>query len=482
MGDIRDHLTSGTLQRTTLGPLGIGLVTLILLTSGCGGGAAGPPPPTPTQAVTPTPRLMSLHDEVRVSGLDDRRFDQESYWAVVAPVLQASDLFRVEEVGRSGEGRPLRTVSFGNGPRSVLLWSQMHGDESTASMALADIYSLVARSPRDPLVRVILQGVTVHTLPMLNPDGAQRFQRRNAQGIDINRDARALSTPEARTLKAVRDRLSPEFGFNLHDQGIGTRVGRTDRGVAIALLSPPFDDSREVNDVRHRAMEVMGVMIGAMDPMVGGHITKYDDTFNPRAFGDLITQWGTSTILIESGGWEDDPQKQYLRKVNFVAILAALESIARGSYQGVGRDAYLALPPNGRRVGDLLITGGTVVIRGLPPYQADLLIAYGEPLLERRGTISDIGDLSEVEARDTLSLTDLYIHPTEEALERVGGGVQIAPGAPATFRVTRDMEGVDVLWSFLGGPPEALRREGLDRISQERTHSPPLEPQRREGP
>lgn len=436
-----------------------GLAALFLGLWGCGGGLPVPAAPGPSPAVTPTPRLEALHDEVRVTGLDDRRFDQESYWSVVEPVIRGSELLRVEEVGRSGEGRPLRTVSFGSGPRSVFLWSQMHGDESTASMALADIFSLVAKSPTHPLVRTILQGATVHTLPLLNPDGAQRFQRRNAQGIDINRDARALATPEARTLKAVRDRMDPEFGFNLHDQGIGTRVGGTDRGVAIALLSPPFDASREVNDVRHRAMEVMEVMIRAMDPMVGGHIAKYDDTFNPRAFGDLITQWGTSTILIESGGWENDPQKQYLRKVNFVAILAALESIATGSYQGVGREAYLALPPNGRRIGDLLVTGGTVVIHGLPAYRADLLISYDEPLLEEGGTIAEIGDLAEVQARDTLDLAELYIHPTEEALERAGEAVQLAPGAPASFRVSRDMDGADLLWSFLGSPPAAVRKE-----------------------
>jgi len=325
-------------------------------------------------------------------------------------------------------------------------------------MSLADIYNLVARDSDDPLVQAILEGVTVHTLPMLNPDGAQRFQRRNAQGIDINRDARTLATPEARTLKAVRDRLSPDFGFNLHDQGIGTRVGRTDKGVAIALLSPPFDESREVNLVRDRAMEVMGVMIETMDPMVGGHIAKYDDTFNPRAFGDLITQWGTSTILIESGGWEGDPQKQYLRRVNFVAILAALESIATGGYRGVGREAYLELPSNGRRIGDLVVTGGTVVIPGLPTYRADLLVSFDRPLLEEGGTISEIGDLAEVEARDTLSLEGLYIHPREEALDRAGGGIQLAPGAPAYFDVSRDPEGSDILWSFLGGPPDEGRR------------------------
>jgi len=440
--------------------LSTGLAILSLAVSGCGGPPSAPPAPAPApgSALTPTSAFEALYDAAQVPGLEDRRFDQDTYWGVVGPVARSSDLLRVEEVGRSGEGRPLRTVSFGNGPTVVFLWSQMHGDESTASMALADIYNLVARNPDQPLVRAILAGVTVHTLPMLNPDGAQRFQRRNAQGIDINRDARSLSTPEARTLKAVRDRLSPDVGFNLHDQGIGTRVGQTDRGVAIALLSPPFDDSREVNDVRHRAMEIMGVMIRAMDPMVGGHVAKYNDTFNPRAFGDLITQWGTSTILIESGGWADDPEKQYLRKVNFVAILAALESIATDSYQGVGREDYLALPPNGRRIGDLLVTGGTVVIPGLPSFKADLLVSFARPLLQDGGTFADIGDLGDVEAMDTLSLEGLFIHPDEDALDRAGGGVQIAPGAPAFFSVSRREDGSGLLWSFRGTPPEEVRR------------------------
>ncbi len=433
------------------------IAILMFGASACTGG--GPLPSSPTPTAGTTAELVELHDQVRLPGLEDRRFSQDDYWAVVGPVVESSGTFTVQEVGTSGEGRPLRTVSFGDGPISVFLWSQMHGDESTASMALADIYGLVAEHPGHPLVRAILEGATVHTLPMLNPDGAQRFQRRNAQGIDINRDARALATPEGNTLKAVRDRLDPEFGFNLHDQGIGTRVGRTDRGVAIALLSPPFDASREVNPIRHKAMEVMGVMVKSIEPLVGGHIAKYDDTFNPRAFGDLITQWGTGTILIESGGWAEDPHKQYLRKVNFVAIMAALEAIATGSYEGVGRETYLALPPNGRRIGDLLVRGGTVIIPGLPHYEADLLVNYRHPLLEEGGTIAEIGDLGEVEARDTLSLDGLFILPEEEALERDGPNVQISPGAPASFIVSRQRDGSDVVWRFRGGPPAEMRRK-----------------------
>jgi len=430
---------------------------------GCGGGPPAPESPGPStvpgSAGAASATLAALHDQVRVAGLEDRRFNQATYWGVVEPVVEGSDLFQVEVVGESGEGRVLRTITFGHGPVSVFLWSQMHGNESTATMALADLYSLVATQPDHPVVRTILEGATIHTLPMLNPDGAQRFQRRNAQGIDINRDARALTTPEGKVLKAVRDQVEPDFGFNLHDQGIGTRVGRTDRGAAIALLSPPFDASREINQDRSNAMEVMGVMIRAMDPMVGGHISKYSDTFNPRAFGDLITQWGTGTILVESGGWADDPQKQYLRKVNFVGLLAALESIATGGYQGVGLELYQNLPPNGRRIGDLLVRGGTVVIPGLPDFKADFLVNYDRPLLEESGRIAEIGDLAEVEARDTIFVEGLFIHPMGWALERAGAEVQIAPGAPAYFTVTRQRDGAEELWSFRGGPPAELRKD-----------------------
>jgi hypothetical protein len=422
-------------------------VTLALLACG-GAGTYGPTTPAPTSPA----ELETLHDAVRVAGLEDRTFDHETYWGVVEPYLGRSVTARV--AGESAEGRELRHLTFGSGPTTVLLWSQMHGDESTASMSLADIIRFFDESSDHPLARRIAEGATVHMIPMLNPDGAERFRRRNAQGIDVNRDARRLQTPEGKTLKAVRDVLEPDFGFNLHDQGAAIRVGDSNRGVAIALLAPALNQARDVDDKRRRAMQVASLLVEAMDPLVGGHIAKYDDTFNPRAFGDLMGAWGASTVLIESGAWENDPQKQHLRRTNFVGILTALDAIATGRYAEYDPAVYEKLAYNGRRVPDLLIMGGTIAVRGIPPLQADILVNYDRPLLKEDAIIGDVGDLGGFEAQDTLRVDGLYLIPMTATLDEMGG---IDTGSPAHFVVSEDAEGRTVRFVFEGKMPEATR-------------------------
>jgi hypothetical protein len=242
--------------------------------------------------------LVRLHDQYRVPALTARQFTHRELWNALGTVVDAPGGPEREEVGRSAEGRPIYTVSYGRGATRVLLWSQMHGNESTASMALADLFRFLAAAPDDPRARRIAERLTIVAVPMLNPDGAERFQRRNAMGIDVNRDARALVTPEARILRAVHQRFRPEFGFNLHDQDVRARVGSSDRLAAIALLAPPFDRAGDDNPVRMRAKRIAAVIRVAAEPLVAGHVTRYDDTFNPRAFGDLMQSWGTSTVLI----------------------------------------------------------------------------------------------------------------------------------------------------------------------------------------
>lgn len=388
-------------------------------------------------------------------GLGDRRFDHETYWRSLAPYLGGPVSSTV--VGESAEGRSIRRLTFGTGPTTVLLWSQMHGNESTASMALADIVRFLHDRPHHPVARRIAEGSTVHFVPMLNPDGAHRFQRRNAQGIDVNRDARRLQTPEGRTLKALSDSLQPDFGFNLHDQNASVRVGDSDRGVAIALLAPAFNAERDVDEKRRRAMQVASLLVEAMEPLVGDHIAKYDDTFNPRAFGDLMGAWGASTVLIESGAWEGDAHKQHLRKTNFVGIMSALDAIATGRHTEYDPGVYDRLAYNGRRVPDLLIAGGTVAVPGIVPLQADVLVRYDRPLLRRDGIIADLGDMGDAEAQDTLRVDGLYLIPLPSALDAAGG---LNTGAPASFLVAEDEEGRRVRFLFEGRmPPDVESRQ-----------------------
>jgi hypothetical protein len=286
----------------------------------------------------------------------------------------------------------------------------MHGDESTATMALADIVRFLAEGGDTPLRRLIRERLTVVMVPMLNPDGAERFQRRNAVGVDINRDARRLATPEGRALKTLRDSLSPDFGFNLHDQGARNTVGEDGLPVAIALLAPAADSARSFGAVRARARQLAALLIAAAGDIIAGRVAKYDDTFNPRAFGDLVQQWGTSTILIESGVLPDDRQKQHLRGINVMLLLTALEAIATERYATADTDRYEAAPFNRGVPSDVLLLGGRVVVPNGEPPRLDLALRYEDPV-ERRGlVVEEIGDLAGVEAMDTVSVRGMFVH------------------------------------------------------------------------
>src|SRR5690606_19031974 len=119
-----------------------------------------------------------------------------------------------------------------------------------------------------------------------NPDGADAHRRRSAHGIDINRDARVLATEEGRTLKQVQERWQPAFGFNLHDQNPRARVGRQDRNAAIALLAPAPDADATPTPSFVRARHLTAHLARTLAPLLGRHLTRYDDTYNARAFGD----------------------------------------------------------------------------------------------------------------------------------------------------------------------------------------------------
>jgi Zinc carboxypeptidase len=337
-------------------------------------------------------------------------------------VARSDGLLSREELGASLEGRSISLIRAGRGPRRVLLWSQMHGDEPTATLALCDFFNFLVESARErPWGRAVLEGITIAAIPMLNPDGAEAVRRENATHVDLNRDAKALATPEGRILRETHRALKPAFGFNLHDQDLHS-VGTTRKVAALAFLAPPPDERRSRPVPRLRAMRVCALMARALQQFVEGHIATYDDSYEARAFGDRMQSWGTGTVLIESGHWPQDPEKKFVRKLNVVALLVALHAIATGAYQDVELEHYHSLKENGSLLYDLIVRGVKVVHPSGWSARLDLGVSL-EPEANRRSAaplamIKEIGDLHTCGALQTLDGSARSISAAEIAVER----------------------------------------------------------------
>ncbi|PIF01284.1 MAG: peptidase M14 [Maribacter sp.] len=305
-----------------------------------------------------TSELYSTYDTYKEQKLDNRRIKHHDLQPLIGKHA-ANHLFTVRKVGESIEGRDLSLISIGSGSTHVFLWSQMHGDEPTATQAIFDIFNFLSSKDFKSEKEEILNNLTLHFLPMLNPDGAERFQRRNLLGVDINRDALRLQSPESRTLKRVRDSLQADFGFNLHDQSTYYNAERTGKPATISYLAPAYNYEKDINETRGNAMKIIVFMNRIIQEYAPGQVGRYNDDFEPRAFGDNIQKWGTSTILIESGGYANDVEKQEIRKLNYVSILSAIYTIAEGSYKDIPISDYEKIPENDRKLFDLKITNAT---------------------------------------------------------------------------------------------------------------------------
>ena len=342
-------------------------------------------------------------------------------------VSGSPDLFSLEKIGESVEGRSINHIRAGNGPFAVLLWSQMHGDEPTATSALFDLLEYLRRHREEPAVQRILSELTLHIVPMLNPDGAERFQRRNAQSIDINRDALRLQTPEGKALKALRDRLDPRVGFNLHNQSWRTSVGNPPKPASISLLSVAYDEARTENAGRRLTKKLCAVIRDALEPFASGQIGRYDDEYEVRAFGDNITLWGTPVVLIETGPWPSEQPDAALVRLNFVAIVSALDALATRRVDRADPKRYEELPMNESRAYFVLVKNATVISgTGIPPFVSDIgvvanrrvRVADGKREIQMSLSIDDMGDLQTQGALRSIDATGMTVVPvTDDALK-----------------------------------------------------------------
>jgi protein MpaA len=142
----------------------------------------------------------------------------------------------VRVIGHSVKGRPIRAYRVGN-PAShhkVVVMSTMHGNEPRTRLIPASI-----RDGRP------VKGIDLWLIPVVNPDGLARHTRKNAHGVDLNRNfpyawarlrgsyysgRHAASEPETRALMAFFRKVRPHrivsFHQPLHGVDVSTRESR----------------------------------------------------------------------------------------------------------------------------------------------------------------------------------------------------------------------------------------------------------------
>lgn len=406
--------------------------------------------------------LSSYYHEFKEPTLTHRRFKHRD----IVPLIKICG-FPQEKIGESTEGRSIHQIQIGQGPTPILLWSQMHGDEPTATMALFDLFRFFKSTNPifQELRELITKELTLYCIPMLNPDGAERYTRRTALQIDMNRDALALQCPESRLLKQQQQRLMPTFAFNLHDQGTRYSAGATDKQATISFLATAYNPAREWNEVRTRSRQVISGMNAYLQNLIPGHIGRYSDEFEPRAFGDNIQKWGSSLILVESGGYRDDREKQFIRQLNFLALLEALRLIAKKSYGNYTLADYENIPQNGRSIYDLILRDIAFTYRG-QTIRKDIAINVHEttkatsPFYDVYGTVEELGDLSTFYGIKELPPQNLAFRSLKEypaLAQRVKGktlpmGGQLY-GRPANFAL---VEGNTLKYIVLNGQLEKI--------------------------
>nr|WP_294778308.1 M14 metallopeptidase family protein [uncultured Flavobacterium sp.] len=247
-------------------------------------------------------------------------------------------------VGYSVLGKPIYQLLLGSGKTKIFMWSQMHGNESTTTKALFDFVNFLHADSDES--KALLNSFTFCLLPMLNPDGAELYTRENANLIDLNRDAQALSQPESKVLRQVFEDFKPHYCYNLHDQRTIFGVADTGKPATVSFLAPAYNEERDVNLVRTKAMSVIANMNTVLQQLIPNQVGRFDDSFNINCVGDTFQFLEVPTILFEAGHFPGDYEREETRKYIFTALVSGIQYLHENDIVGNKNEDYLKIPQN----------------------------------------------------------------------------------------------------------------------------------------
>ena len=342
---------------------------------------------------------FSLYQDIKVQGLSRRYFPPDLLYDFI------SDLptwINVSIGGYSVGKLQIPVLRLGRGPVKVMMWSQMHGNESTTTRALMDlIREWQLRQP------AYLKEIELLIIPMVNPDGALAYTRINENGIDLNRDAQELSQPESRVLRSQFEEFKPDYCFNLHDQRTIYGVSSPPQSATLSFLAPSANQGRSFTESRSRAARLIAWIVQECQSEIG--IGRYDDTFNLDCVGDTLQAAGVPTILVEAGHYPEDYERETTRFYVYRALKRALEGLASKSHLELPLTEYLAIPSNRSAFVDILVYNAE---RILPDLQEGATVGLQFQEVLKEGKILFLPIISEKEI-----IPEIYGHRTMDALK-----------------------------------------------------------------
>jgi len=273
----------------------------------------------------------------------------------IVPIMdRLSPIFKRDKIGSSFLKKDIYSIEVGKGKTKILIWSQMHGNESTGTKAVFDFFNFLENRKFKPIKESILKNCTLVFIPMLNPDGSELYTRENSQNIDLNRDVIDKKAGESILLQEVLESFNPEFCFNLHDQRTIFSIGTKNKPATLSFLAPSEDEERTITPGRKKSMKVIVSMYNSLKKFIPGQIGRYTDEFYPTATGDNFQKMGHNTILIESGHFKNDYQREISRKYTFLALLQGVCTISN-NVDTQEHNEYFKIPDNQQNYLDILV-------------------------------------------------------------------------------------------------------------------------------
>jgi hypothetical protein len=335
--------------------------------------------------------LEQLFSQYKEQSIEGRYVTLDS----ILPLLNKINTnHQLEIIGKSVLENPIYKYQIGAGKIKILLWSQMHGNESTTTKALFDFINVL--NGDSELAKNLLNTFTFCCIPMLNPDGAKLYTRENANKVDLNRDSQNLSQPESRILRATFEKFEPDFCYNLHDQRTIFGVGSTGKPATLSFLAPAYNEAREINESRLKAINLIAGINEVLQQFIPGQVGRFDDAFNINCIGDTFQSLGVPTVLFEAGHFSNDYLREETRKYVFIALVSSFRILNENDIVINKLGNYLSISQNKAVFYDLMYKNIKINYDGIEII-TNFAAQYKEELIE--GTICfnayivQIGDL-----------------------------------------------------------------------------------------